>query len=68
MGCAGAGYYGEDVAEVQYTLNRTRDALQDQLRIKQLAGVEKYIPAEIRQDVPLLEMEDSQLLEQLQQL
>ena len=37
-------------------------------RIKQLAGVADYSPDEIRQDVPLLEMENSQLLEQLKQL
>ena len=66
--CGGTGYYGEDVAAVQYTLNRTRDAIKDQLRIKQLAGVEDYSPAEVRQDMPLLEMKDSQLLKLLNQL
>ena len=68
MGGGGTGYYGEDVSTVQYTLDRNRDALKDQHRIKQLAGVEEYTPAEIRQDVPLLEMEDSRLLELVQQL
>ncbi len=68
MGDDGTGYYGEDVAAVQYTLNRTRESVKNMRRIKQLAGVADYSPDEIRQDVPLLEMENSQLLEQLKQL
>ena len=64
----GAGYYGEDIAAVHYTLKRTRDEIKDQHRIKQLAGVEEYTPAEIRHGVPLLDMEDSQLTELLRQL
>lgn len=68
MRLCGIGYYGENVAAVEYKLKRTRDAIKDQRRIKQLAGVEVYTPAEIRHSMPLLEMEESQLLEQLKQL
>ena len=56
---------------MKYTLRRTRDAVKDQRRIKQLAGVEAYDPAETRhegQDMPLLEMQESQLRELLKQL
>ena len=62
-----AGYYGEDIAAVRYTLTRTRDEIEDQRRIKQLAGVEEYAPAEIRHGVPLLEIGDSHLSELLKQ-
>lgn len=53
---------------MQYTLNRTRDEITDQHRIKQLAGVEEYPPAEVRHGVPLLDMGGSQLSELLKQL
>ena len=65
-----AGYYGEDVAAVKYTLRRTRDAIKDQRRIKQLAGVEAYDPAETThggQGMPL-EMEERHLLALLKQM
>ena len=66
-----AGYYGEDVAAVKYTLRRTRDEVKDQRRIKQLAGVEAYDSAGTMhggQGMPLLEMEESHLLALLKQI
>lgn len=44
-----------------YILERTRDQIEDQRRIRQLAGVEEYNESELRYTAPLLEMEDSQL-------
>ncbi len=63
-----AGYYGEDVAAVKYTLKRTRDDIKDQRCIKQLAGVQDYSPSEVRHSTPLLEMKESQLEDLLKQL
>ncbi len=63
-----AGYYGEDVAAVKYTLKRTRDDIKDQRCIKQLAGVQDYSPCEVRHSTPLLEMKESQLDDLLKQL
>ena len=49
------------MAAAEYTLHRTRDQVEDQRRIRQLAGVEGYNKSELRHTTPLLEMEDSQL-------
>ena len=63
-----AGYYGENVAAVEYTLKRTRDDIKDQCCIKQLAGVQEYSPSEVRHSTPLLEMKESQLDDLLKHL
>ena len=49
------------MAAAEYILERTRDQIEDQRRIRQLAGVEEYNETELRHIAPLLEMEDSQL-------
>lgn len=53
---------------MQYTLNRNRDEVKNQHRIRQLAGVQEYSASEISHSTPLLEMEEGQLQGLLQQL
>ena len=63
-----AGYYGEDVAAATFTLRRNRDEVDDQHRIRQLAGVEQYQALELRRSMPLLEMPENELYANLYRL
>ena len=62
------GYYGEDVAAAAFTLRRNRDEVGDQRCIRQLAGVEQYEATELRSSMPLLEMPEDEIHDNLYHL